>query len=67
MNQCVCVCVRVHVSYMCGCRWLAYTLVCVDVALAVRAGVRHILQVVDQAGDQTAAEVAPAGDGHMHK
>lgn len=53
-------CVRVHVSYTCGCRWLAYALVCVDVALAVGAGVRHILEVVDQAGDQTAAEVTPA-------
>lgn len=52
-------CVHVHVSYVCSCRWLAYTLVCVDVALAVRAGVCHILEVVDQAGNQTAAEVAP--------
>lgn len=66
-EQCESMCVHVHVSYVCSCRWLAYTLVCVDVALAVRAGVCHILEVVDQAGNQTAAEVAPVGMGQMHK
>lgn len=50
-------CVHVCVTY--GCRWLAYTLVCVNVALTVRAGVCHILEVVNQAGNQAAAEVTP--------
>lgn len=36
---------------------LAYALVCVDVALAVGAGVSHILQVVNQTWDQAAAQV----------
>lgn len=36
---------------------LAYTLVCVDVALAVGAGVRHILQVINQTRDQAAAQI----------
>lgn len=36
---------------------LAYALVCVDVALAVGAGVRHILEVVDQTRDQAAAKI----------
>lgn len=49
----------VHVSVAYRCRWLAYTLVCVNVALAVRAGVCHILEVVDQTGNQAAAQIAP--------
>lgn len=52
-------CVLVHVSVAYRCRWLAYTLVCVNVALTVRAGVCHILEVVDQAGNQAAAEITP--------
>lgn len=43
--------------------WLAYTFVCVDVTLAVGAGVRHILQVVDQTGNQAAAQIAPERNG----
>lgn len=49
------VCVHVHISVAYCCRWLAYTLVCVNVALTVRAGVCHILEVVDQTGNQAAA------------
>lgn len=58
----MCLCVHVHVSVAYSCRWLAYTLVCVDVALAVRAGVCHILKVIDQAGNQAAAELTPHKD-----
>lgn len=36
---------------------LAYALVRVDVALAVGASVRHILEVIDQTRDQAAAEI----------
>lgn len=49
--------VPVHGFVANSCRWLADTLVCVNIALAVRAGVRHILEVIDQAGNQTAAEI----------
>lgn len=52
-------CVHVHVSVAYSCRWLAYTLVCVNVALTVRAGVCHILEVVNQARDQATAEITP--------
>lgn len=52
-------CVHVHVSVAYSCRWLAYTLVCVDIALAKRAGVCHILEVVNQTGNQAAAEITP--------
>lgn len=52
-------CVHVHVSVAYSCRWLAYTLVCVNVALTVRAGVCHILEVINQAGNQAAAEITP--------
>lgn len=48
-----------EISPTSGCRWLADALVRVDVALAVGAGVHHILEVVDQAGNQAAADVAP--------
>lgn len=49
-----------------GERWgtlLAYALVCVDVALAVGASVRHILQVINQTWDQAAAEITTAKEG----
>lgn len=36
---------------------LAYALVCVDVALAVGAGVSHILEVINQTRDQAAAQI----------
>lgn len=52
-------CVHIYVSVAYSCRWLAYTLVCVNVALTVRASVCHILKVIDQAGNQAAAEVTP--------
>lgn len=52
-------CVHVHVSVAYGCRWLAYTLVCVNVALTVRASVCHILEVINQTGNQAAAEITP--------
>lgn len=45
-------------EYVQGERWgtlLAYALVCVDVALAVGASVRHILEVINQTWDQAAA------------
>lgn len=48
-----------HVSVTYSCRWLAYTLVCVNVALTVRASVCHILEVINQTGNQAAAEVTP--------
>lgn len=50
---------HVHVSVAYSCRWLAYTLVCVNVALTVRTGVCHILEVINQAGNQAAAEITP--------
>lgn len=46
-----------HVQVAYSGRGLAYTLVCVNVALTVRAGVRHILEVIDQTGNQAAAEI----------
>lgn len=52
-------CVLEHVSVAYSCRWLAYTLVCVNVALTVRAGVCHILEVINQTGNQAAAEITP--------
>lgn len=52
------VCMYMSLAY--GGRWLAYALVCVDVALTVRAAVCHILQVIDQTGNQAAAQIAPA-------
>lgn len=58
-RRCEFMCVHVHVSVAYSCRWLAYTLVCVNVALAVWAGVCHILEVIDQTGNQAAAEVTP--------
>lgn len=49
----------VHILYVsCEafvCRWLAYTLVCVDVAPAIGASVCHILEVINQTGNQAAA------------
>lgn len=45
-----------------SCRWLADTLVCVNIALTVRAGVCHILEVINQAGNQTAAKITPVND-----
>lgn len=38
----------------------AQALVRVDVGLAARARVCHILEVIDEAGDQAAAQVTPA-------
>lgn len=55
-------CVHVHVPVAYSCRWLAYTLVCVNVALTVRAGVCHILQVINQTGNQAAAEITPENE-----
>lgn len=55
----VSLCVHVHISVAYSCRWLAYTLVCVNVALTVRAGVCHILEVINQTGNQAAAEITP--------
>lgn len=52
-------CKHVHVSVAYNCRWLAYTLVCVNVALTVRAGVCHILKVINQTWNQAAAEITP--------
>lgn len=52
-------CVHIHMYIAYVCRWLAYTLECVDVALAVGAGVCHILEVVNQAGDQAASQITP--------
>lgn len=60
-------CVHVHVSVAYSCRWLAYTLVCVNVALAVRAGVCHILEVINQTGDQAAAEVTPENEEQKYQ
>lgn len=45
-----------------SCRWLAYTLICVDVALTVRASVCHILKVINETGDQAAAEITPVDE-----
>lgn len=42
-----------------GLTLLAYALVCVNVAIAVRAGVCYILQVVNQARNQAASKVTP--------
>lgn len=50
-------CVHVLVSVASSCPWLAYTLVCINVALTVRAGVCHILEVVNHTGNQAAAEI----------
>lgn len=60
-------CVHVHVSVAYSCRWLAYTLVCVNVALTVRAGVCHILEVINQAGNQAAAEITPGNEEQTDK
>lgn len=38
---------------------LAQALVCADVGFAAGTCVRHILEVIDEAGDQTAAQVTP--------
>lgn len=40
-------CVHIHGSVAKHCRWLADALVCVDVALTVRTGVCHILEVIN--------------------
>lgn len=38
---------------------LAQALVCADVGFAAGTCVRHILEVIDEAGDQAAAQVTP--------
>lgn len=40
---------------------LAYTFVCVNVAIAVGAGVCYILQVINQARNQAASKITPRG------
>lgn len=60
-------CVHVHVSVAYSCRWLAYTLVCVNVALTVRASVCHILEVINQARDQATAEITPRSEKQTDK
>lgn len=60
-------CVHVHVSVAYCCRWLAYTLVCVNVPLTVRAGVCHILEVINQAGNQAAAEITSGNETKQAK
>lgn len=50
-------CVHVLVSVASSCPWLAYTLVCINVALTVGAGVCHILEVINHTGNQAAAEI----------
>lgn len=60
-------CVHVHVSVAYSRRWLAYTLVCVDVALTVRAGVCHILEVINQTGNQAATEITPENEEQKDK
>lgn len=50
---------KCEISPTSSCRWLADAFVCVDVALTVRAGVCHILEVINQAGNQAAAKVTP--------
>lgn len=55
-------CVHVLVSVASSCPWLAYTLVCINVALTVRAGVCHILEVIDQTGNQAAAEITAVNE-----
>lgn len=45
-----------------SCLWLAYTLVCVNVALTVRAGMCHVLEIINQAGNQAAAKITPANE-----
>lgn len=42
-----------------SCRWLAYTLVCVNVLLTGRARVCHIFQVINQTGNQAASQITP--------
>lgn len=42
---------------------LAHALVRVDVGLAVGTRVRHVLEVIEQAGDQAAAEITPGAQG----
>lgn len=42
---------------------LAHALVRVDVGLAVGTRVGHVLEVVEQAGDEAAAEITPAAQG----
>lgn len=60
-------CVHVHVSVIYSCRWLAYAFVCVNVALTVRAGVCHILEVINQTGNQTAAKITSGNEEQMDK
>lgn len=50
-----------------SCRWLADTLVCVNIALAVRAGVCHILEVINQAGNQAAAKITSVNEEHTYE
>lgn len=42
---------------------LAHALVRVDVGLAVGTRVCHVLEVIEQAGDQAAAEITPGAQG----
>lgn len=48
---------------------LAQALVCVDVGFAAGTRVRHILEVIDEAGDQAAAKITPheAAEETQHK
>lgn len=50
-------------------RWLAQSLVRVDVGFAAGACVCHVLEVVDETGDQAAAQVTPheAAEEAQHK
>lgn len=45
---------------------LAQALVRVDVGFAAGARVRHILEVVDEARDQAAAQITPASETGRH-
>lgn len=55
-------CVHVLVSVASSCPWLAYTLVCINVALTVGAGVCHILEVINHTGNQAAAEITAVNE-----
>lgn len=55
-------CVHVLVSVASSCPWLAYTLVCINVALTVRAGVCHILEVINHTGNQATAEITAVNE-----
>lgn len=46
---------------------LAHALVRVDVGLAVGTCVCHVLEVVEQAGDQAAAEITPGAQGEAER